>query len=414
MCPRAMSLVVVSLTLLMAAACSPAAAPARPAGTAVPGPPAMSGTSRVELAQTIAAMDAHLGRSPEDPAATIRLADALLRQTRVTGNAGLASRAEAALRAVLRRDTDHYDARRMLAAVLLSQHRFREAQREAERCVRMNARDAWPYGVLTDAHIELGEYDAAFDAVDRMVAMQPDAASYARASYARELQGDLDHATTLMAMALEATPPSDVEAVAWHHAQLGHLLLARGRVADAAREYDHAQFVFPAHPLALEGRARVLLARGQPDAAAPIVTELVETAPSPAALALAGDVFAALGRQAEAERHYLLAEAAWQSDAPEPARLALFLADRGRRPDEAVRIARQAAAERHDIFTADALAWACFKAGRIDEAVAASARAMRTGIRDRAMRERAAAIARGAAALGPAAVRRGAGQEQAR
>ena len=45
--------------------------------------------------------------------------------------------------------------------------------------------------------------------------------------------------------------------------------------------------------------------------------------------------------------------------------LARFLADRGRAPDEAVRIAESAAAVRHDIFTEDALAWALFKAGRI-------------------------------------------------
>ena len=89
------------------------------------------------------------------------------------------------------------------------------------------------------------------------------------------------------------------------------------------------------------------------------------------------------GRHEEAERSYALAEAAWRSDTPEPKNLARFLADRGDKIDEAVRVAEQAAAGRHDIFTNDALAWAYFKAGRLADAKKAIASALRTGTRDR-------------------------------
>jgi predicted Zn-dependent protease len=149
----------------------------------------ISTTSRADLDRTVATMNERLNRNPTDAAAAVALADALLRQTRVTGNAGLASHAESALKAVLADEPMDYGARRMLAAVYLSQHRFGDAIREADRCRTMRARDAWLEGVLGDAHLELGEYDAAFDAFDRMTTARPDAASYARASYARELQG---------------------------------------------------------------------------------------------------------------------------------------------------------------------------------------------------------------------------------
>ncbi|HEY3219767.1 MAG TPA: hypothetical protein VGJ80_03470 [Gemmatimonadales bacterium] len=43
----------------------------------------------------------------------------------------------------------------------------------------------------------------------------------------------------------------------------------------------------------------------------------------------------------------------------------------------------QAASSRADIATMDALAWACFQAGRLQEAKAASERARRTGTVDR-------------------------------
>ncbi len=223
--------------------------------------------------------------------------------------------------------------------------------------------------------------------------MRPDAAAYARASYARELQGDLPGALELMTMALEATSPTDEEAVAWHHAQIGSLHLALGRLTDAARAYAHALHVFPDHPFALDGQARVADRQGRTEDALAIVTARLGTAPTPAELAFSGDLLAKLGRTREADRQYRLAEAAWRSDAPEPARLAVFLADRGWKLTEALQIAEAAAADRLDIFTADAVAWTAFKAGDLSKARAASAQALRTGTRDAAIRDHARLIA---------------------
>jgi len=57
-----------------------------------------------------------------------------------------------------------------------------------------------------------------------------------------------------------------------------------------------------------------------------------------------------------------------------------------------VAIAEKAAADRHDIFTHDALAWAYFKAGRTDAARRAIEQALRTGTRDADILAHAAAI----------------------
>jgi tetratricopeptide (TPR) repeat protein len=356
------------------------------------GPIRSATTARGDLEKSVAAMEERLARTPSDVASAVALADALLRQTRVTGNAGLAMRAEAALNAALVSAPDDYDARRMLAAVYLSQHRFVDAIREARRCREIRSEDAWVYGVLGDAHIELGNYQNAFDAFDRMIALRPDAASYARASYARELQGDLHEALRLMQMAAEATTPQDAESLAWHHAQIGHLYLELGRVIDARREYEHADFIFHDHPFAKEGLARVEAAFGNHRSALALVNELLAYSPTPAAAAFAGDLLETLGRHDEAERKYQLAEAAWRVDAPEPSRLARFLATHGRHLDEAIRLAETSA--RHDIFTDDALAWAYFRTGQIERAQRAIRQAMRTGTRDRDIRAHADAIER--------------------
>jgi hypothetical protein len=103
-----------------------------------------------------------------------------------------------------------------------------------------------------------------------------------------------------------------------------------------------------------------------------------------------------LGRDGEARQREALAEAAWRSDSPEPARLAVFLADRATTADgfsEAIAVAEAAARDRHDVTTDDALAWAYFRAGRFEESSAASARATRLGSKDKVIVAHASAIA---------------------
>ena len=90
--------------------------------------------------------------------------------------------------------------------------------------------------------------------------------------------------------------------------------------------------------MAADGLARVAAAARRFDEALAIVSKRLNDAPRAEDFALAGDVLMALGRSAEAERNYRQAEAAWRSDTPEPARMARFLADRGR-TEEAIRLA---------------------------------------------------------------------------
>lgn len=349
-------------------------------------------TSRDGLATTIAALERHLAADPADGAAAARLADALIRQARATGNAGLAVRAETALRTALASGRS-YEAQRMLGAVLVSQHRFRDAIAAAEQARAIEPEDAWNEGVIGDAHLELGEYDAAFAAFDAMMRRRPSAAAYARASYARELQGDLPGALRLMQMALDATSAHDPESQAWHHAQIGDLYFQLGRLGDAEREYSHADFTFAGHPLAIAGLARVDAARGDLAAALTRYASLDAAGALPEYAARMAELEQALGRTAEATRHFALAERGWRDDTPEPVHLARLLARDRTRAADALVIAERAAATRQDIFTMDAVAWAAFQAGHLARATEASRAALRTGTRDRAILYHAAAIA---------------------
>lgn len=360
-----------------------------PQAVGAPGGPS---TSRADLDKTIAALEARLSRDGANAAVAARLADALMRQARVANNPGLAVRAEEALRKGLDAQPDHYEATRMLGTVLLSQHRFRDAIAIAERANHVNPNDAWNLGVMGDGHLELGEYDAAFDAFDRMMRLRPSAAVYGRAAYAREIQGDLEGALRLMQMAADATGPDDPESQAWHYAQVGDLFFHMGRLADAEREYARANFTFPNHPFAVAGIARTKAAHGDLAGALDLYRRVMEQTPTPELAARMGELEARLGHADAANRDFSLAENGWRYDTPEPTLLARLLAARGR-PQEALAAAKRAAAVRQDIFTMDALAWASFESGQLDEARRASDRALRTGTCDRTILYHAAAIA---------------------
>jgi tetratricopeptide (TPR) repeat protein len=380
-----------------------------------PAPPALaqgprfepgSSTSRDDLLGTAASARTRLAQSPDDAEAAVGLANALLRLARVESNAGHALEAEGILKEALRHDPGEYAALKMLGAVYLSQHRFRDAAEAGERARLARPHDAWNYGVLGDAWLELGEYERAFAAFDTMARLRPDAASYARVAYAHELQGRTGEAIAAMRLAVEATGAHDPESLAWHHAQLGHLLLETGSVNAAAREYERAGFIFPGHPYARLGLARVAMARGQYDAALRSYRELFADAPTPELAATIGDLLALAGDGAAAHEMYVRAETlereGWKEEEPQPAALASLLAERGLKIDEAVALAEEAARGRTDIFTMDALALACFRAGRLEDAAAAASRALRTGTRNRRILFHAAAIAHAQGRVGEA------------
>ena len=354
------------------------------------------------LRERIGVMERRLQDQPRDIGAAVLLADALLRQARATNDGRPANRASQVLNTVLKEEPGQYDALRILGAIHLSQHRFREALDVARRARDLRPHDAWNYGVMGDALIELGEYDQAFQAFQTMMAKRPNAAAYARAAYSLELQGDLNGAVEAMRMAGVATTGQDPEAKVWYLAQLGELNLKIGKPDEAAREFRHAAFVFPNYPNAIVGQGKVLVARGDCDRALEIYLQQLKRTPTLDLAARIGDLYAERGEGVESERYYQLAEdLAGPGAAQTEANLALFLAEHDRKLPDAVKIAERVAGVRQDIFTEDALAWAYFKVGRIDEARAASERALRTGTRDERIVSHAARIRAASPVRGP-------------
>jgi tetratricopeptide (TPR) repeat protein len=359
-------------------------------GVGMPGGPS---TSAEGLRGRVNDMETRLREQPHDPAAAILLSDALLRLARATTDNRPAGRAADVLNGALAETPGLYDALRLLGAVNLSLHRFQEALDVGRRARDSRPDDAWNYGVIGDAQLELGDYDEAFASFDTMMQLRPNAAAYARAAYARELTGNLTGALEAMSAALSAAPEQDPEARAWYATQLGELHLKLGDADEADREFRRALFAFPQYPLAVVGTGKAKHARGDRDGALATYVDQLSRTPTLDLAARVGDLHREAGRSAEAERYYQLAE---QLAGPAPAQtetnLALFLAEHDRRLPDAVAIAEQVARQRHDIATDHALAWAYFKTGRVRAAAAAMERALRTGSRDEQLRAHATAI----------------------
>ena len=319
--------------------------------------------------------------APERPDGYNLLASAYMQKARETGHFAYNARAGAALDDSERVAPGNYDALKLRAKLALTCHRFAEGRDLALRARELKPEDHDVYGALTDAYVELGDYERAVEAAQRMVDLRPDAASYSRVAYLRSLHGDAEGAVEAMRGAVKAADPRDPEGVAWYRAHLAEELLKAGRREEAEREYDRALAVFPTHALALAGKARARAAAGDYEGAIKIHQQ---EASHDRLLAIA-DLYAKLGRDEEAKQLYAEFEAAERVAAQEEndlGHLARFWADRGTNLGEAVEIMRRARAERADIYTCDDLAWALFKSAQLAEARAAIDDALRTNTRD--------------------------------
>ncbi|MCA1556448.1 MAG: hypothetical protein LC747_07135, partial [Acidobacteria bacterium] len=249
-------------------------------------------------------------RAPADPRGYNLLCAAYMKKARETGDFGFNAKAEAVLTRSFEvaAPKDNYDAIKLKATLLLSYHRFGEALEIARHAQALQPQDHDNYGAITDALVELGDYQGAFEAAQTMMDMRPGTPSYSRVSYLRWLQGDTEGAIEAMRAAAEAASPRDPESIAWCRVHLGDELMNAGKLAAAEREYDIALYVFPKYHLALAAKARARLASGDTETAIEFYKQAQALVPLPETAIALGDLYARLNRSEEAKRQYNLVE----------------------------------------------------------------------------------------------------------
>jgi tetratricopeptide (TPR) repeat protein len=336
------------------------------------------------LAASIQQYQERLRRIPDDPATWANLGAAYVEQARVLANPAYYPQAQGALdRSVQLQPEGNAAALVGLGALANARHDFAAARRYAEEALVLNPSSVEAHGVLADATTQLGDTAAATAAVQRMLDLRPGVASFTRASYELELHGRTDDARVALLRALEAATSRDE--LAFCHYYLGELAWGGGDLDEADAQYARGLAAVPGDPALLQGRAKVLAARGRTDEAIDGYRRLTERVPLPQYLLEYGELLEAAGRVEDAQTQYrLIAEQqrlyATQGSSDDLA-ASQVAADHGV-PAEAVRLAEAEWGRRQSVFTADALAWALHRAGRDAEALPYAEQAAQLGRRD--------------------------------
>ena len=351
------------------------------ADRALTGIAAAGGTDTRELERAVR-------ERPDDARSLVLLGYAYQQRWRETADASNLPRSEAALRRASRLDPTDSLAVIGLGSLALIRHDFRAALAIGRRAERLAPSSARTYGLVGDALLELGRYEDAFRAFERMIALRPSVASYARIAYARELLGDLDGARAAMQLAADAAS-GQREPAAWANVELAKLDLRAGRLPRAERHLRAALELVPGYVFAAEQLARLEAARGNlPRAirlaqraadcgAAPAVRLPPRRSPCPQRQPRSG---ASARCRPSARSTGILAANGVRTDVES----AVFDADHRIGAATLVARARAARADRPSILGDDALAWALARTGRCDEARTWSERSLRLGHAGRA------------------------------
>ena len=358
-----------------------------PAATAAPAQPEAASLlapgSAGSLEGTIAALQARLRVEPDDWKSFASLGLAYVQEARVTADPSYYPKAEGVLRRSLDHPQDNVQAMVGMASLSAARHDFAGALDWGERAKAINPYNGSIYGVIGDAQVELGRYDEAFATFQKMVDTRPDLASYARVSYARELQGDVAGAIRAMRSAeVFAGTPADR---AWAANQLGELFFNSGRLDRAAQQYRRATELAPEFVPPQAGLAKVAWARGDVQDAIARYTEVTQRYPSPEYVIALGDLYEAAGEPEQARQQYALVHTIQTlftaNGVNVDLELSLFQADHGDAL-AALQTARDEWGRRHSIHVADALAWALHANGRDREALRFSDEALSLGTRN--------------------------------
>jgi tetratricopeptide (TPR) repeat protein len=339
--------------------------------------------TRGDLTAVMQGLVQHLNAQPRDARGWATLGHVYVEQSRVTADLAYYARADRALDRALSLDGADDLARAGQAALAAARHDFAGALRHADAALRLDPYQSTALAIRVDALTELGRYDDQLAALRTADRRAPGGPVLLRLSYAFELRGDLEEAALMLDRALAATDaPADRAFALTLRAEIDR---KAGRPGAAGRRLRQALEANPDYGPAYLALARLATARGD-DVAARRAWR--------AAYRRAGSVDAAseLARVAEREGRVGRAAGLYRAVADNRAseiaagvdmdlEIAQFEADHGS-PRIALAAARREWGRRHSVHVADALGWALYRAGRVDDALPFALAATRLGTPD--------------------------------
>jgi tetratricopeptide (TPR) repeat protein len=349
----------------------------------------------------LARIRAEIIQKPEVVKNYVAAAQIYLREERITGEHHLYMKtASRLIDESLKRDPDNYEAIVTTGSMFMTLHKFSAAKEIIGRAIARYPESAIAYGVLCDAHVELGEYDQAVQACDKMLSLRPDLRSYARASYLRELHGDIDGAIEVMVRAIDAGVPGSEER-SWAMYQFGNLLVNQGKLDSAEYVFKAIEEERPGYNFTQNGFSVVKALRGDRKSAIAILEAARLKASDHVLLENLADFYRAehSDDSAKAAEQNVLRDFAhhesqgWNVDRE----YAMFCCNHGIYLQEALNRARRDYERRpENVDALDAYAWALHMNGKSVDALPFMEKALRLGSRNPALSIRAGMVFYGA------------------
>lgn len=383
-----------TLTVIFAANCGERVAERSPPANSAS--PAISVPLTAKTNPLILDLEARIKNNSDDFIAHNKLVTAYLQQFRESGDVaylGLALRASRASLDILPAEQNK-GGLAGLARAQFASHDFAGSRDSALRLVELDPNKAYVYQLLGDAYLELGDYSqakTAFNSMEELGTMLPlnEIAIEQRFARLALLYGDTADANRRLARAIrlaEEPPGAPSETIAFTYWQLGETAFASGDYKTAEVSYRASLKAFPNYFKSLASLGRAQAALGDLPQAIELFERVTAMMPDPSYVGVLGDLYHLSGREDDANRQYELVEQISKLDAAKGnlynREFALFCANRGIRLDEAYTAAAEEYKTRRDIYGADVLAWAAFKAGRFSEARTVMAEARKLGTRD--------------------------------
>lgn len=338
--------------------------------------------SRLKTDDRIAFYESLAKARPDTLQYQVLLASGYIQKMRETMDFGYLDRAEKVLRSVVDSDGSNYEALRLGTVIQLERHNFTKVVELSRHLTEIAPVDPWNWGTLGDAFIELGDYDQAADAYQRMMSIRPDLASYNRAAHYRFLNNDVKGAIQTMQMAISAGSSSP-ENVAWCWVELGAYYAKTGQNAEAERAYNSALQTFANYHPAYAALGKLQAANGETAQAIENLRRAQSITPLPDYASALYDLYAASGQSEDAAKQKQLIEVIdrlGRANGEKANRnLALIYADHDWNLERSLELATAELEFRRDVYTFDALAWALYKNGRYADAAKAMDQALKLG-----------------------------------
>ncbi|MCH9684059.1 MAG: tetratricopeptide repeat protein [Deltaproteobacteria bacterium] len=179
-------------------------------------------------------------------------------------------------------------------------HRLDRVNEDYAQAIKLPAKDARTRNTralfAANLAFQRGEYEAAKNAMDVIVADDPNLSALSSLGLYHWKAGQFDEAEALYVRALEAHEGRDTEPLAWVHLQRGLMDLDRGRYDDALAHYRDGEALIAGYWLIDEHIAEILTLQGKTEQAMALYLDIIERTQNPEFMDAVAELHLAAGK----------------------------------------------------------------------------------------------------------------------